>query len=87
MPICSRSRTALRYWPGGDLTSAGTVFEDGLSGLSVSGLILAGLFSLLNTGTESTPDFPFLQQKAAFFRLCGAATARPSQLEIVLDFL
>src|SRR5690349_13000155 len=64
MPICNRSRTALRYCPGVPLASTETPLVTGLSRLSGSGLVLAVLFSLLNTGRKSNPDRYLLQLKA-----------------------
>jgi winged helix-turn-helix protein DUF2582 len=47
------------------LASAGTLVGKLWSTLSGPGLILAGLFSLLNTAGESNPDKDFLQRKAS----------------------
>src|SRR5690242_10443012 len=85
MPICRRSRTALRYCPGGTLGSAGTGFESAPCGSSDSDLSLAALFSLLNMGRESNSDYALLQPKAVQAR-GSANTTFVRSLGVVLDF-
>jgi len=85
MPIWSRSRTALRYWPAETFGSAAGLFASAPSGVSVSTLTLAALFSLLNTD-ESLPlrGYSYNKKLSRFGFLEGEP--RPSFFEAVLYF-
>ena len=85
MPIWSRSRTALRYWPAETFGSAAGLFASVASGVFVSTLSLAALFSLLNTD-ESLPlrGYSYNKKLSRFGFLEGEP--RPSGFEAVLYF-